>query len=284
MSLNGRRIAILVADQYEDLELWYPKLRLEEAGVTVTLVGMGHESYLSKHGYPAAADANVADLQAADFDGVVVPGGWAPDYLRRSQAVTRFVAEVAARGDLVASICHGPSVLISANIVRGRRLTSVEAIRDDLRNAGADWRDMPVVVDANLVTSRRPADLPAFLPAILTVLEESSHREAGRRTAVNGDLVSVRLQEESFDYMVEMLARMPAARNYNEGATMVDHVPSAVLQDFVVLSDPRGPLEAEAPVVVDVTAGDRGWLARGSSRVLAILRSADVPGVEEAGR
>ncbi|GAB4267656.1 MAG: hypothetical protein Kow00122_21440 [Thermoleophilia bacterium] len=281
MSLTGRRVAILVADQYEDLELWYPKLRLEEAGATVTLAGMGQRTYLSKHGYPATADANVGELEAADFDGVVVPGGWAPDYLRRSPAVTRFVAAVAGRKDLVASICHGPWVLISAGVVAGRRMTSVESIRDDLCNAGALWEDAAVVVDGNVVTSRRPADLPAFLPAVIAVLEERAHRGTGVRAVVDGDVIAFRLQQDSVDYMLEMLIRMPAAKAYREGTTPDDHDPVTLVRDFVSSSDPRGPLEAETPVVVDVTPTAAGYLARGNRRVLSVLRAAGVPGIEE---
>lgn len=281
MSLTGRRVAILVADHYEDLELWYPKLRLEEAGATVILAGMGQHTYMSKHGYPATADAGVAELEPADFDGVVVPGGWAPDYLRRSQAVTRFVAAVADRKGLVASICHGPWVLISAGIVAGRRMTSVESIRDDLRNAGALWEDAAVVVDGNMVTSRRPADLPAFLPAIIAVLEEHAHRGTGVRAVVDGDVIAFRLQPDSVDYMLEMLIRMPAAKAYREDTSPADHDLGTLLRDFVSSSDPRGSLEAETPVVVDVTPTAAGYLARGNQRVLSVLRAAGVPGIEE---
>ncbi len=172
MNLQGKRIAILAERQYEDLELWYPKLRLEEARAEVVIAGTGEPEYASKHGYPVRVDANVGDLDPADFAGVVVPGGWAPDYLRRHEPVTAFVAAMDAAGKLVAAICHGGSVLVSAGILRGRQLTSVTAIRDDLINAGATWIDAETVVDRNLVSARRPDDLPAFLPAIIAVLAE----------------------------------------------------------------------------------------------------------------
>lgn len=283
MSLNGRRVAILVAQQYEDLELWYPKLRLEETGVAVVVAGLGDHSYPSKHGYPADTDAVIDDLDAADFDGVIIPGGWAPDYLRRSEAVKRFVAAVAQRGGLVAAICHGGSVLISAGVANGRRLTSVPAIKDDIVNAGAEWVDAPVVVDGTLVTSRNPRDLTSFMPAVIAVLTERTHEAdragASARVAVDEELVSMSLSTDSLDYMREMLIRMPAAKNYREGTGIIDHDLATVLQDFVQLSDPRGALEAEAPVIADVRPSGTAWTARGNLRALRVLQGADVPGV-----
>ncbi|MHB9149632.1 MAG: type 1 glutamine amidotransferase domain-containing protein [Thermoleophilia bacterium] len=286
MSLNGRRVAILVAQQYEDLELWYPKLRLEETGVAVVVAGLGDHSYPSKHGYPADTDAVIDDLDAADFDGVIIPGGWAPDYLRRSEAVKRFVAAVAQRGGLVAAICHGGSVLISAGVANGRRLTSVPAIKDDMVNAGAEWVDAPVVVDDALVTSRNPRDLTSFMPAVIAVLteraQEAGRAEASARVIVDEELISMSLSADSLDYMLEMLIRMPAAKNYHEGTGITDHDLAAVLQDFVQLSDPRGALEAEAPVIADVRPSGTSWTARGNLRALHVLQGADVPGVTAA--
>jgi protease I len=286
MSLNGRRVAILVAQQYEDLELWYPKLRLEETGVAVVVAGLGDRSYPSKHGYPADTDAVIDDLDPGDFDGVIIPGGWAPDYLRRSEAVKRFVAAVASKGGLVAAICHGGSVLVSSGVAKGRRLTSVPAIKDDMVNAGADWIDAPAVVDGALVTSRNPRDLTSFMPAVIAVLEERAH-EAGRaesaaKVAVDEDLVSISLTAESLEYMLEMLARMPAAKGYREGTTMGDHDLAALVQDFAIYSDPRGALEAEAPVISDVRPSGGTWKARGNKRALHVLGAADVPGVRTA--
>lgn len=172
--LRAPRIAILVEDHYEDLELQYPRLRLLEAGASVVVVGPGRGQYKGKHGYPQKEDATFDALAAGSFDGVVVPGGWAPDRLRRSQQVLQFVRDLDAAGKLVASICHGPWVLASAGILRGRKVTCVEAIRDDVVNAGAEWLDREVVVDRNLVTSRVPADLPPFLRSSLQVLAESA--------------------------------------------------------------------------------------------------------------
>ena len=160
-------VLILCGPEYEDLEVWYPKLRLEEAGFAAPLAGMGEATYRGKHGYPATMDLHVRDVHAASLAGILAPGGWAPDKLRRDTHVLRLVREVHEAGGLVATICHGPWILISAGIVRGRRLTSTVGIRDDVTNAGATWVDDPVVVDGNLVSSRVPKDLPAFGAAMV---------------------------------------------------------------------------------------------------------------------
>ncbi|MGE0482165.1 MAG: type 1 glutamine amidotransferase domain-containing protein [Phycisphaerae bacterium] len=166
--LAGKRVLIFVGDDYEDLELWYPKLRLEEAGAAVTLAGQeAGRRYTGKWGYPCASEAAVAALSAEQFDGVIVAGGWMPDKLRRDPSVLGLVRDLNAAGKLVASICHGPWVNISAGVVRGVRMTSTPALRDDLTNAGAQWVDAPVVVDRNHVSSRRPADLPAFMEKVV---------------------------------------------------------------------------------------------------------------------
>ncbi len=167
------RFLILVGPEYEDLEVWYPKLRLEEAGYDVKLAGLGEREYRGKHGYPCAVDGTVADFPAKDLVGILAPGGWAPDKLRRDPEVLRRVREVHDAGKLVATICHGPWVLISAGIVRGRTLTSTVGIRDDLVNAGAEWVDRPAVTDRNIVSARVPKDLPEFARAMLAALEAS---------------------------------------------------------------------------------------------------------------
>jgi protease I len=176
---DPKTLLILVGPEYEDLEVWYPKLRLEEAGFEVKLAGTGEREYRGKHGYPCTADGKVADFPAAGLAGILAPGGWAPDKLRRDAEVLRRVREVHAAGKLVATICHGPWILISAGIVRGRRLTSTVGIRDDLVNAGAEWVDAPAVVDGNIVSARVPRDLPAFARAMLGVLGAAE----GARTA-----------------------------------------------------------------------------------------------------
>jgi protease I len=162
-SRTAKCALILVGDDYEDLELWYPKLRLEATGVGTTLAGLAaRQRYVGKYGYPAVSDAAVAELRGEDFDAVVIPGGWMPDQLRRDPHVLRLTKHFAESGKLVASVCHGPWILISAGVCRGIRMTSTPGIRDDLVNAGAQWVDEAVVEDRNFVTSRRPADLPQF--------------------------------------------------------------------------------------------------------------------------
>jgi len=170
MASMNKRIACLVGPEYEDLEVWYPKLRLEEAGYDVPLVGIGDASYRGKHGYPAPVDMHIDDVDAASLHGIIAPGGWAPDKLRRIPAVLDAVRTVHAAGRMVATICHGPWILISADIVRGRTLTSSVGIRDDVVNAGATWCDVPSHIDGNIVSARVPKDLPAFGVAMLTVL------------------------------------------------------------------------------------------------------------------
>ena len=171
MALQGKRVLIFVGDDYEDMELQYPKYRLLEAGAEVVVAGLeAGKVHLGKHGYPQKADAAAGDLKAEDFDAVVIPGGWMPDKLRRYESVTGLVKEIDEAGKCVASICHGPWIDISAKVVEGVKYTSTVALRDDLTNAGALWRDAEVVVDGNHVSSRRPDDLPAFCRAILEVM------------------------------------------------------------------------------------------------------------------
>jgi len=163
--------AILVGPEYEDLEVWYPKLRVEEAGFTTVLAGIGEPSYRGKHGYPCTIDAHVRDVQPGDLVGVLAPGGWAPDKIRRDRDALRLVREIDVSGKIVATICHGPWILISAGILRGRKLTSTVGIRDDVTNAGGLWTDAPVVIDRNLISSRVPSDLPAFGSALVAGLQ-----------------------------------------------------------------------------------------------------------------
>ena len=165
--LTGKQILFFAAPLYEDLELWYPKIRLEEEGAVCVVAGLGEKSYQGKRGYPITPDATVDEVEAADFDALVIPGGYAPDILRRSARVLSLTREIHQAGKPVAFICHAGWVPISAGIVRGRRGTSVGAIKDDLINAGMLWEDAPVVVDGNLITSRTPADLPHFCKALI---------------------------------------------------------------------------------------------------------------------
>jgi protease I len=162
------RFLMFVDDVYEDLELWYPKLRLIEAGGHVTVAGpKADATYAGKNGYPCRSDAAIADMAAADFDGLVIPGGFMPDKLRRDAQVLKLTRDFAANGKLVAAICHGGWIPISAGVYRGVRVTGSAGIKDDLVNAGAIWEDKPVVVDRNFVSSRKPDDLPHFCRGIL---------------------------------------------------------------------------------------------------------------------
>ncbi len=172
--LKNKRVAVLVEKIYEDLELWYPVLRLREAGCDVKLVGpKAGETYASKHGYPAKSDVAASEVRAADFDAVIIPGGYAPDHMRRHKAMIDLVTQAAQLGKVVASICHGPWMLCSAKCLKGRKVTGFYAIRDDVENAGGIWEDAAVVRDGNLITSRTPDDLPQFLQGILQALGEA---------------------------------------------------------------------------------------------------------------
>jgi protease I len=167
--LAGKRFLIQVADTYEDLELWYPKLRMEEAGATVVVAGIDpmRRDYKGKNGYPCKADAALKDMKAGDFDALVIPGGFAPDIIRRDRQALDLTRAFYEAGKPVAFICHAGWVPISAKIVKGHKVTGCIALKDDLENAGAIWVDASVVVDENLISSRRPADLPDFCAAII---------------------------------------------------------------------------------------------------------------------
>jgi protease I len=173
MSLPKKKIAILVEDLYQVLEVWYPLLRLKEEGCSVVLVGTGSkETYGSKEGYPAKVNASIESVDPKDFDGVIIPGGFAPDFLRRYEGVVRFVRQMHDSGKVIAAICHGGWLLVSANIVKGRKATCFFAIKDDLIAAGADYVDEEVTVDGNIITSRKPEDLPAFVAEIIKKLKK----------------------------------------------------------------------------------------------------------------
>ena len=181
MELSGKRAAVLVEQQYQEMEVWYPVYRLREAGCTVTLVGPdAGQTYPSKLGYPARSDKSIKDVSPNDFDLVVIPGGFAPDYLRRNEGILRLVSTMAEQGKVVAAICHGPWVLCSTQALKGKKATCFFAIKDDVMNAGANYVDAEVVRDGNLITSRKPDDLPAFMQTILQAVKESKLTPAGR--------------------------------------------------------------------------------------------------------
>jgi protease I len=170
----NRTVLTFVDDIYEDLELWYPKLRLEEAGYAVRIAAKEIKGYSGKHGYPATADLLLNDARSADFCGLLIPGGFMPDKLRRDDKVLSLTREFFEQGKLVAFICHGGWIPISAKILKGKKATGSRGIKDDLENAGAIWVDEAVVVDGNLVSSRTPQDLPAFGKAMVEFLSTNA--------------------------------------------------------------------------------------------------------------
>jgi protease I len=188
-----KTILCLCGPEYEDLEVWYPKLRLEEAGYHVPLAGIGEKTYRGKHGYPATMDGHVRDYDSANLSGIIAPGGWAPDKLRRDAHVLQLVREVHEAGKLVATICHGPWILISAGILKGRRITSTIGIRDDVLNSGCEWVDEPVVTDGNIVSSRTPKDLPWFGAALIELLASQALARSGDRAAEGREKMPTRV-------------------------------------------------------------------------------------------
>ncbi|WP_136799610.1 type 1 glutamine amidotransferase domain-containing protein [Desulfosediminicola ganghwensis] len=171
MELSTKKVAILIEDMFNIYEFWYPYYRLKEAGVEVVVVGSGRKkSFTGKPATEIKADVAAVDVSADEFDGVVIPGGYAPDMMRRYPAMVKLVADAVNADKMVASICHAGWMLCSAKVLQGRKVTSYFAIKDDMIHAGADWVDEAVVIDGKLVTSRTPDDLPVFLPAILEVL------------------------------------------------------------------------------------------------------------------
>jgi protease I len=173
MSLEGKRVAVLVGDEYEELEVWYPLLRLQEEGAQCDLIGLEAEQPAKgKHGYPAKSDKGINDVSAADYDAIVVPGGYMPDKLRRSKAILEFCQEFDKAGKVIGVICHGPWILVSAKLLKGRTMTSTPAVRDDVENAGATWVDREAVRDRNLISARRPSDLPAFCKLMIAAMQE----------------------------------------------------------------------------------------------------------------
>ena len=169
--MQSKNVGILAEDDYQTLEVWYPIYRLREAGHKPIVIGTGSKTlYKSKDGYPVTVDRAAGSVASSDLDAILIPGGWAPDRLRQSAAVVGLVRQMYSEGKPVASICHGGWLLVSAGICRGRRVTSFVAIKDDLIAAGAQWVDEECVIDGNLITARKPDDLPAFTRALIDAL------------------------------------------------------------------------------------------------------------------
>src|SRR5215831_5119428 len=174
MDLQGKRVAVLVEQQYQEIEVWYPIYRLREAGCKVTLVGPeAGQTYASKLGYPAKSDKAAREVSAGDFDILIIPGGYAPDHMRRCEPMIRLVSTMAEQGKVVAAICHGAWMLCSTQALKGRKATCFFAIKDDVINAGGKYVDAEVVRDGNLVTSRKPDDLPAFMRTVIQAALEA---------------------------------------------------------------------------------------------------------------
>ena len=172
MELQGKKVVIPVESMFNTFEFWYPYYRLKEAGAAVTVVGSGSaETYTGKPGTEVKVDAGIEQVSAVDFDGIVIPGGYAPDIMRRYPRMVQLVKDLFEGGKVVAAICHAGWMLASAKILPGKKVTSFFAIKDDLVHAGAEWVDQEVVVDGNLITSRTPDDLPAFMRAVIATMK-----------------------------------------------------------------------------------------------------------------
>jgi len=171
MQLKGKKMIILAENHYQEMELWVPYYRLKEEGAEVTVVGSGSSrTYTSKLGYPVEVDKEAKEIDVSMYDGVVIPGGYAPDLMRRYPGMVRIVREASEKGKVIAAICHAGWMLVSAGILKGKKATCFFAIKDDLVNAGADYVDAEVVRDGNLITSRKPDDLPAFCREMIRAL------------------------------------------------------------------------------------------------------------------
>ncbi|AST90715.1 protease [Sutcliffiella cohnii] len=171
MRLSGKKIIQIVSNDFEDLELWYPVLRLREEGATVDIAGeKAGEKYIGKYGVPIMSEYAFKEINPNDYDAILVPGGWSPDLLRRYEEVLSMVRTMDEQQKPIGQICHAGWVLISAKILEGRKVTSTPGIKDDMMNAGATWVDEPVVVDGHIISSRRPPDLPDYMREFINVL------------------------------------------------------------------------------------------------------------------
>jgi protease I len=183
MDLSKARVAVLAENQYQELELWYPVLRFrEEESDVVVIAPSANAVYSSKLGYPVVADYAIEEVDAADYDAVIVPGGFAPEGIRRNPAMLEFIRAIDARDGIVATICHAGWVLASTGIAKGKRATCVPIVKDDVIHAGINYVDEAVVRDGNLITSRLPSDLPAFIAVIKAALLEAQPRPTAAGT------------------------------------------------------------------------------------------------------
>lgn len=171
--MSTKKVISFIHNDFEDLEFWYPVLRLREEGIEVTIAGeLPNREYIGKYGVPARSDCAFSDINVDEYDGLLIPGGWAPDKLRRFPEVIEIVKKMNSQDKVIGQICHAGWVTISANILKGKRVTSTPGIKDDMQNAGGVWLDEPVVVDGNIVSSRRPMDLPVYMQKYIEVLKK----------------------------------------------------------------------------------------------------------------
>ncbi len=173
MKLNNKRVLTIVSDDFDDLEAWYPILRLREAGATVDVAGeLANHDYQGKYGLKLQSNLSFDDVTILDYDAILVPGGWAPDYLRRLDSVLGFIKTMNDENRIIGQICHAGWVLSSAGILEGKTVTSTPGIKHDLMYAGANWVDTAAVRDGNIISARRPPDLPDYLPLLIEALSE----------------------------------------------------------------------------------------------------------------
>jgi protease I len=168
----SKKILILIEAEFQDLEALYPFYRLKEENFDVKVAGSKNKVYKGKYGYPLETDGSIEDFNPDDFDAIVIPGGWAPDFMRRNQNMIDFVKAANGKNKIIAAICHAGWMLASSGACKGKKVTCFSAIKDDLINAGAIYEDKEVVVDKNLITSRKPDDLPAFCKEIINQLKK----------------------------------------------------------------------------------------------------------------
>lgn len=213
MDLNGAQVGVLIENAFQELELWYPVMRLREAGAKVLIIGPARgQLYASKLGMPTRCDLAMDEVSADDLDAIVIPGGLAPEGMRKHKPMVDLVRTMHDQGKLVAAICHAGWMLASAGIARGRTVTCVFLVKDDVINAGGNYVDEPVVRDGNIITSRLPSDLPAFGKAIVEYLEQAPSLRTGRVLApASGSYASA-----AYTHVAEtgMLARAKASANY----------------------------------------------------------------------
>lgn len=171
--LKNKKVLTIVSKDYDDLELWYPIIRLREANATVVIAAeLANTEYIGKSGLTVKSEVSFKDVNIADFDALLIPGGWAPDYLRRLPEILDFVKYMNENNKVIGQICHAGWVLASANILKGVNVTSTPGIKDDLTNAGAIWHNVEAIRDGNIISARRPPDLPKYLPLIIEAIKE----------------------------------------------------------------------------------------------------------------